>query len=527
MPERRFALIIANSEYKDPDLRRLLAPQPDAEALAKVLKDPKIGEFEVKVLLNEHSYEVGLEIEIFFDDRRPDDLLLLYFAGHGIKDEDGRLHYAVVNTCRKRLDPTSISADFVNKKMDRSMSRKKILLLDCCNSGAFARGMVPMDDKMIHTGEYFRGGRGMVVITASDERQYSWEVDDLLPDRSAGRRSIFTSALTEGLQGKADLNEDGYISYRELYDYAYGRVRDQTPYQSPRKWEFGVQGDISIAKNPLWKPKSEPVAIEPIARRTGIKNQEAYTLLRNGDISAFNKRVIEFGILNLTVADLRTAILTGADLRRADLRRADLSEAYLTEAILTGADLRRASLTGADLRRASLTGANISEANLTGAHLTWANLSEADLTGAYLTGADLRRANFTGVILTAADLSSATLGRADLRRADLREAYLGEAYLGEAYLIKAILSGANLEGALIIHPVYEDLKINANTSFIDTIIDDPDFIDYVRAFTKNIPDKIRNKNELKIELLERVQVIERVQDENLVANLLSMSELRD
>jgi uncharacterized caspase-like protein len=189
MAEGHFALIIANSEYKDPDLHTLLAPQPDAIALEKVLKDPKIGDFEVKVLPNKSYSEVGLEIEIFFDDRRPDDLLLLYFAGHGIKDKQGRLHYAVVDTRSKYLNSTSISSDFVNRMMFRSMSRRKILLLDCCNSAAFERGMVPMGDKEIGTGNYFDLGRGTVVITASDATQYSWEVDIV---KGEGRRSIFT-----------------------------------------------------------------------------------------------------------------------------------------------------------------------------------------------------------------------------------------------------------------------------------------------------------------------------------------------
>ena len=66
MDEKRFALIIANSEYQDPDLQKLLAPSLDAEALAKVLGHPKIGEFGVKALINKRSSEVNEEIDIFF-----------------------------------------------------------------------------------------------------------------------------------------------------------------------------------------------------------------------------------------------------------------------------------------------------------------------------------------------------------------------------------------------------------------------------------------------------------------------------
>src|SRR5438093_8510164 len=101
MPERKFALIIANSEYQDQDLRKLLSPSMEAEALERVLGDSEIGGFEVKALVNKRSYEVNEEIEIFFADRMREDLLLLYFSGHGIKDQEGRLYFATVNTRRK------------------------------------------------------------------------------------------------------------------------------------------------------------------------------------------------------------------------------------------------------------------------------------------------------------------------------------------------------------------------------------------------------------------------------------------
>ena len=93
MSERRFALIVANSEYEDTELRRLTAPDNDAASLARVLGDPALGGFQVQMLVNETSGTVSQAIEEFFtvEERTPDDLLLLYFSGHGIKDDDGQL----------------------------------------------------------------------------------------------------------------------------------------------------------------------------------------------------------------------------------------------------------------------------------------------------------------------------------------------------------------------------------------------------------------------------------------------------
>ncbi|MEI2780145.1 MAG: caspase family protein [Candidatus Competibacter sp.] len=88
MAENRSALIVAVSEYQDAGLRQLVAPAQDAEALARVLGDPAIGGFAVKTLLNQPSYQVNREIEAFFANRVKNDLLLFYFSGHGLKDED-------------------------------------------------------------------------------------------------------------------------------------------------------------------------------------------------------------------------------------------------------------------------------------------------------------------------------------------------------------------------------------------------------------------------------------------------------
>ena len=110
MDGNRSALIVASDNYTDPGLQRLRAPASDAQALAGVLRDPDIGGFEVRTLLNEPAHEVALAVEEFFADRRPDDLLLLHFSCHGVKDEGGELYFAAANTRMRRLAETAVSA---------------------------------------------------------------------------------------------------------------------------------------------------------------------------------------------------------------------------------------------------------------------------------------------------------------------------------------------------------------------------------------------------------------------------------
>ncbi|MHC4736418.1 MAG: caspase family protein, partial [Planctomycetota bacterium] len=152
------------------------------------------------------------------------------------------------DTRHRMLRTTAIPATLVNDVMRDSRSRQQVLLLDCCYSGAFARGMVVRADESIGTGEYFREGRGRVVLTASDAMQYAFEGDQV---KGKGVTSVFTHTLVHGLEtGEADLNKNGYISHEELYEYLYNRLTDEMPQQKPGIWAFDVQGDIIITRNP-------------------------------------------------------------------------------------------------------------------------------------------------------------------------------------------------------------------------------------------------------------------------------------
>jgi hypothetical protein len=269
MAGRRSALIVANDEYQDASLGRLRAPARDAEALARVLRDPAIGAFEVEVIANQPEWRLRRAIGSFFTDRSRDDLLLLHFSCHGVKDDAGQLYFATADTELANLDATAVPADFVNRHMTRSLSRRVVLLLDCCYSGAFARGMLARAGTGVELRERFEG-RGRIVLTASSAMEYAFEAAELA--RDDGQPSVFTRALVRGLEtGEADGNGDGRVSVDELYDYVYEQVRSQTPKQTPGRWNFEVAGDLLVARSPSLRPVELPGELQqavqhPIAR---------------------------------------------------------------------------------------------------------------------------------------------------------------------------------------------------------------------------------------------------------------------
>lgn len=243
--ERRRALVVANARYDDEALGGLASPAQDATALTEVLADPARCGFEVSTVVDGEASAVIEAVEGFLTDVERSDLLLLYFSCHGLKDEQGRLYLASRNTRRNRLRSTAVSAAVVNDLLLGSRSRRKVLLLDCCYGGAFAKGMQVKADPAVHTAEQF-DARGLVVVTASDSTQYAFDGDEL---RGSVTPSRFTAVLVDGLaSGEADVDRDGFVTVDDAYDFVRRRLADDGVPQSPRKWEFDVSGHIVLSR---------------------------------------------------------------------------------------------------------------------------------------------------------------------------------------------------------------------------------------------------------------------------------------
>jgi WD40 repeat protein/uncharacterized caspase-like protein len=263
MVGRRVALLVATDRYQDTGLSRLAAPASDAERLAAVLGDIDIAGFEVTTLYNEPHYAVGRAIGNFYRDRRGDDLALLYFTGHGVKDQDGRLYLAMTDTDRENLPFTGVPSEQIRAAMEESRSRQKVLILDCCYAGAFPAGLGVKGDPSVHALEQL-GGRGCVVLTSSDAMQLSFEGNHVTQTGPASLRSgpssLFTRFLIKGLRtGEADLDGNGDITLDELYSYVHDRVIDEQPLQRPKIKE-DIEGRIRFAQNVNWTVPSRIIA---------------------------------------------------------------------------------------------------------------------------------------------------------------------------------------------------------------------------------------------------------------------------
>jgi outer membrane protein assembly factor BamB len=224
----------------------------DIEALSAVLSDPRIGGYAVTAHCDIPESEARREIGNFFSKASRDDLLLLYISGHGIKDEDGLLHFAMTDSEPDDASATALSAAYVSDRMRKSPAKTIVLWLDCCFSGAFPAGMRHRAGNGVDVAEQLnRPGRGYAVMTASSALEYAFEGGRPAVLRTArAGPSVFTGVLTDALRtGDADRNGDGQVDIDELYDFVCSRVREITLGQTPKKI-VEVEGTVYIARSP-------------------------------------------------------------------------------------------------------------------------------------------------------------------------------------------------------------------------------------------------------------------------------------
>jgi hypothetical protein len=334
MAGRRRALIVANGEYDNAGLQQLGSPAADADALAGVLADRTISDFDVRVVRNETAHAVEAEIEDLCAEGRPDDVLLLHFSCHGLKDDSGGLYFAARNTRPDRLRSTAVPADFVQQCIRQSRSRSIVLLLDCCYGGAFGQGVAVRSSGDANVLDSFRGGRGRAVITASNSIEYAFEGARLAEGQPA-EPSVFTSALVEGLRtGEADRDEDGWIALGELYEYLFDRVRERNPKQTPSR-DIEMQGELYLAKSRRRRIKPSPI---PADLSAAIAAENPFTRL--GAVAELRRRLSSS---NLPVAlgafealkvmastDIEHVAAAASDALRFAVVRADVSSVRLS-----------------------------------------------------------------------------------------------------------------------------------------------------------------------------------------------------
>ena len=193
------ALVVGINNYPISPLKGCVN---DANSIANVLETNGDGSpnFSVRLLtspsdsITKSQLRKAIE-ELFAGDSN---IALFYFSGHGLIKSTGGY---IVTTDYKKYDE-GISMDDILVLANQSKVQDKIIILDCCHSGAFG-------SPSITSGNLAQLSEGLTVLTASRDEESALEING---------SGIFSLLVVDALKGgSADLR--GNISPGSIYSY--------------------------------------------------------------------------------------------------------------------------------------------------------------------------------------------------------------------------------------------------------------------------------------------------------------------
>src|SRR5215211_8443693 len=139
----------------------------------------------------------------FFTDSciKPSDTLLFYYSGHGIPDVDGDIYFATSEIDHNFPYKRGFSFNELAKMIQRTISTRIVVILDCCYSGSARISKGHEEDAArlgtvaIHNSSRIIEGEGRCLLAASQALQEAYALEEK-------NHSLFTLYILQGLEGK-------------------------------------------------------------------------------------------------------------------------------------------------------------------------------------------------------------------------------------------------------------------------------------------------------------------------------------
>ncbi|MBK9449496.1 MAG: caspase family protein [Bacteroidetes bacterium] len=243
-------LAIGIDDYTNDDLD-LTNANKDVQSLVTTLENQKgrmFNEVKTKVISNQEATKANIEeaIRQIKGKAAKDDLVLIYFAGHGA--ESGGSFYLKptdVKSDPSEMEISSIDNRWIMEEISR-YSAPTLYFLDASypsksDANGATVGNANMDAVQNDFGKVIDNDDEIRIFVSSTSSKQKSNV-------GADKGSLFTVAMLEGLDGKADLNDNGLVTVEELGDYVSDRVLGQTSWkQKPTLVKRGI-GMVPLAK---------------------------------------------------------------------------------------------------------------------------------------------------------------------------------------------------------------------------------------------------------------------------------------
>lgn len=223
-----YILSVGINQYKNAAYNLNYA-QPDAKSFTKKVIENSSKMFKTIRKTEIYDTEATREniikgFESIISQAQPEDVFVFYYAGHGTLDADNDNEYYLVPTDITKLygDPAQlqakgVSATEMKNYLSQVKSQKQLILMDACHSGGAVKSInvraAASEEKAI---VQLARASGVVMIASSGTQQFASEFEVL-------KHGIFTYALLEALDGKADAGDDK-ITVNELKIFMEERV---------------------------------------------------------------------------------------------------------------------------------------------------------------------------------------------------------------------------------------------------------------------------------------------------------------
>ena len=217
---RMYFLSLGVSDYLDPQIQKLDFAAIGARKMASLFRERTVGLYQTKTselldrdairpLWRDYAAQAARELS---DDVGPDDLIVMYLCGHGIRDRRTNQWYFVTADARYSdlmNDRYEDLLSFDDLAMLGSLPCRKLAIIDSCHSGA-VQPVMRNDD--LKAAMRMLQGDVVLTMTASEGEEEAAEQKD----RQLGR---FTSHLVDALSGIADVDHDGLVTLQETIDH--------------------------------------------------------------------------------------------------------------------------------------------------------------------------------------------------------------------------------------------------------------------------------------------------------------------
>ncbi len=225
-----YVLAVGVADYAD-DRLDLRFPSKDAEDLVACLKLQEgvlYQKVHCEVLRDGEVSDAALRRlrEKFLLRAQPEDTILVYLAGHGVRAESGNFYF--LTSAATPEDPyEGVERGEVEELVSwsRLHAHRRVLLLDTCFSGislkestrAAERGVVPFDQSEVD--ELSQQGGGLYVLAATCDQGFALEREG---------NGLFTRSLLDGLAGAADEDKNGLVEMDELLRFTHRSVHEKS-----------------------------------------------------------------------------------------------------------------------------------------------------------------------------------------------------------------------------------------------------------------------------------------------------------